>query len=79
MYYRTTLLGQHVLALLSVNNPKSATGLILLRSQYSPEPLPRVWLILRLTISERVKSEINLYVLWGLLLINVPSAYLFQL
>jgi len=79
MYYKTASLGQQVLALISVNNLKNATGLILLRCQYSPETLPKVSLTLRLTILKRAKSGVNLYVLWGILLITVPSAYLFQL
>jgi hypothetical protein len=74
MYYKTTSLNQQVLALLSVNNPNNATGLILMRSQYSPEIVPKVWLTLRLAILERAKLVINLYALWGLLLTNDLSA-----
>jgi hypothetical protein len=44
MYYKTTSLSQQVLALLYVNNPKDATGPIVLRSQYSLKTLPGEWL-----------------------------------
>jgi len=74
MYYKTTSLCEQALALLSINNPKNATDLILLRSQYAPGTLLKLSQSLRLTILEREKFEINPYVLWGLLLITVPSA-----